>query len=509
MDSSKSPIESLSRLKRVAHERGWFRDWSLVYQGLGPLGAHMFAHFLPIAAVIAEYYGEEVPRHIEEAWKAPVFSYEKFKRVRHGSSGLFVNHFYPDHGDEILEALSKVSGKLCMVPFQPTQPLLDFLFQRAPHIHLFQHNCVIQDYFEDKTMLAYRAGEIGIPMPSQAELMPFAQVSFQPLMEKFPLGFVIQIPHSQQGGGTDFVFSEDDLERVFAEKRVMFGRAFDRTMVKITPYLSGPSLNCTGCIINGSVALSPPDIQIVGDPELVPNPAMYIGSDFSRQGLTSGERQEVLDITLRIGRWLGSHGYRGNFGVDFLTTVDANFNLKNIYVSEINARLVGESQYLADFEAMNDIVPLSFFHLAEYLELDIKPADVEAYNRELPDVKGSAVIIYTDEKGTFQAKGNLKSGVYVLKGDTLERLRDGWTLSDTKTDEEFVLTNGVPWGDLVIGHPRYGDECIPLLYIMTRESIVDEKNWRIISKEWKRRIKIVRDAVKLEACPYRSLRVES
>lgn len=507
--TSKSPIESLSRLKRVAHERGWFKDWSLVYQGLGPLGAHMFAHFLPIAAVVAEYYGEEVPKHVEEAWGTPCFSYEKFKRVRHGTSSLFVNHFYPDHGDEILKALSDRGGKLCMVPFQPNQPLLDFLFRRAPHIQLFQHNCVIQNHFEDKTMLAWKAGEIGIPMPPQAVLMPFGQIAYEPLADKFPAGFVIQIPHSQHGGGTDFVFTMDDLERVFEEKRPMFGKAFERTMVKITPFLSGPSLNCTGCVVNGSVALSPPDIQIVGDPELVPNPAMYIGSDFSRQGLTAAERQEVLDITARIGRWLGANGYRGNFGVDFLTTVDENFKLKEIFVSEVNARMVGESQYMADFEAMHDIVPLTFFHLAEYLELPIEADDIEAYNRELPDVEGSAVIIYTDQKGTHQAKGGLKSGVYTLKGDTLDRVRDGWTLSDTRSDDEFVITNGVPWEDLVIGHPRYGDECIPLLYLMTRKSIVDEKNWRIINKEWKRRIGIVRDAVKLEPCEYRSLRAGS
>jgi hypothetical protein len=504
-----SPIESLTRLKKTAAERGWFKDKSVVYHGLGPLGAHMWSHFLPISCVIAEYYGEEVPRHIEEAWGAPVYSYEKYKHVRHGTSGLFLEHFYADHEKEILSTLAKTPGDLLMIPFAPSQKLLDFLYRKAPRLQLLQNTVVIQNYFEDKTMLAWRAEEIGIPLPPLASLFPFSSLNYAALRDRYPNGFVIQIPHSQHGGGTDFVFSEADLAKVVEEKRAMLGKAFDRTQVKITPFLSGPSLNCTGSVCNGSVALSPPDIQIVGDPNLVPNPAMYIGSDFTRQGLTAGERQEVLSITGRIGKWLGSQGYRGNFGVDFLTTVDANFKLKEIYVSEVNARLVGESQYMADFEAMNDVVPLTFFHLAEYLELDITADQIEAYNRELPDVKGSAIIIYTKDKGTHRATGGLKSGVYRFdENEKPVRLRDGWTLSDTKTDDEWVLTNGVPWGDLVIGHPRYGDECIALFYIMTRESIVDPVNWRLVSERWRKRIEVVRDAAGLVPCEYRSLKVD-
>jgi hypothetical protein len=500
-----NPLASLTTLKKVAADRGWFKNRSVVYQGLGPLGAHMFKHFLPIAAVISEYYGEEVPRHIEEAWGTPVFSYEKYKRVRHGTTSLFADYFYQDHGDEILKALDKVDGELLMIPFAPNPAVLDFLFKRAPRLQFLQNTCVIQNYFEDKTMLAWRAEEIGIPMPPHASLHQFMNLEYAPLADRYPGGFVIQIPHSQHGGGTDFVFNRDDFARVMEEKRTMLGKAFERTQVKITPYLSGPSLNCTGCVVNGGVALSPPDIQIVGDPRLVENPAMYIGSDFSRQGLTAGERQEVFSITERIGQWLGANGYRGNFGVDFLTTVDDKFKLKEIFVSEINARLVGESQYMADFETMKDIVPLSFFHLAEYLELDIRPEEIKEYNQSLPDVEGSAIIIYSDQKGTFRAKGGITSGVYRFEGENLVRLRDGWTLSDTENDDEIVLTNGVPWPGLVIGHPRYGDETIPLLYIMTRKSIVDHDNWRLVGDEWLKKIALVRKAIDLAPCGYRSL----
>jgi len=135
----------------------------------------------------------------------------------------------------------------------------------------------------------------------------------------------------------------------------------------------------------------------------------------------------------------------------------------------------------------------------------VKAEDIDAYNDELPDVEGSAVIIYSKDKGTFRATGGITSGVYRFEGERLIRLRDGWTLSDTQNEDEFVLTNGVPWDDLVIGHPRYGDEGIPLIYIMTRKSIVDPINWRILSGEWLKNVELVRDALKLEPCPYRSL----
>lgn len=496
----KSPISSLGRLREVAANESWFKDIKLVFQGFGPQSALMFEQFAPIAATITNFSGQEVLDVMEKERGIKSFSYEVKRGVRHSNPDPFVNYFYHDYGTEISDYLNSLDGTIVFVPFQTTPALLEFLFENGHRYKLFQNPVIIQNYFDHKPRLTWKAGEIGIPMPPDAATRLFGDISYNEVTDAFRGSFVIQTPLSQAGGGTFFVHSEEDYDRLMADEKQRRGDFFARTQIKITPFLSGPSLNCTGCVCNGEVVLSPPDIQIVGDPGMVSVAGQYIGSDFSLHAFEPNLRTEILEIVRRVGRWLGRHAYRGNFGVDFLTTTDDNGKVDKLYVSEVNARLVGESQYMADFEAMMDIVPLSFFHLAEYLELDIKPKDIQAYNEELPDVEGSALLIYKKEKGVFRSPGRLKCGVYTLKNGSLERVRDGINLSDTKSADEFVITNGVPWEGLVIGDPRHGDGEVFLLYILTRDSIVNPNNWKVVNDKWRGIADIVRDAIGLEPC---------
>jgi hypothetical protein len=499
-------LESLGGLKKTIAARGWFRDVRLAYQGFGPLGAQMFTHFLPVSHVVAEYYGEEVQRYIEGEWGTTVFSAEKESGVRHNESSLFNRYFYPDRGEAIAASLNRRSGRVCFIPFATTTGLEEFLFRHGSRYHLLQNSTIVQNYFDYKARLAWSAKEIGIPIPPDSQVTLFGALDYARLEGEFESGFVIQVPLSQAGGGTHFAISREDFDRIVDENRTALGAMFDKTQVKITPFLSGPSLNCTGCVVNGAVALSQPDIQIVGDPYFVETPGQYIGSDFTLNAFEPEHRKLILDVTARIGSWMGARGYRGNFGVDFLSTVDRDNRVREIFVSEVNARLVGESQYMADWQSMRDSVPLTFFHLAEWMNLDeVSPVEIAAYNASLPPLEGSALLLYTREKGTFRAAGGITSGVYRFDGDRLVRLRDGYLLSQTKAPDEFVITNGIPWDGLVLGHPRYGDYNVFLCYLLTRESIVQPGNWRLVHEKWRTRADLVYKALGLVPCPPRLL----
>lgn len=500
------PLENLTKLKKTIASRGWFRDSRLVYHGLGPVGAHMFFHFMPVSAIVALYYGDEVARYIEEEWGTKVFSFEKMNGVRLCDGADYYSNFLRDYGGEIAAYLGSPGGDVCLAPFAPSDAIHEFLFTRARDWRLLSNPKIVQDHFEYKARLALEAKGLGIPMPPESQVVPFGQLGYGRLSDQYDSGFVIQTPLAAGGCGTEFIFNEADFDRIVDARKRQLGKAFDVMPVKITRFLSGPSPNCTGCVINGAVVVSQPDIQIVGDPYFVKRPGQYIGSDYTVEAFSPDQKALMFDVVKRIGRWMGEQGYRGNFGVDFLSTVDGANRVKDVFVSEVNARLVGESQYLADFQAMADSVPLTFFHLAEWMDIrEITPGEIGEYNDSLPDIRGSALILYTRRRGIFKAAGGVTAGIYRCEDGRLVRVRDGYLLSQTKNDDEFVLSVGVPWEGLVIGHPRYGDCNVSICYILTRESIVDPNNFRVVSAKWRGIADLVYDSFKLTPCEPRPL----
>ena len=461
-----SRLDSFAVLKADPRTARETRGWSVVYEGFGPLAAQMFAPFLPVDVILCAFDGAEVDTHARaprpNGLGAKVFTYERAKGVRHASIGLFDRFFLDDHADAIAAAIAAAPGRKVAIPFASNDAIESFLFRRAPDVFLGQNPAVVRAHFEDKMRLAVHAGEMGVPLPPAARVALAGDLAYAPLAGAYPAGFVMQVAFSQQGAGTEFVFAREDFDRVIESIRAATGETFPRTQIKITPFMNGPSLNCTGVVVRGAVALSPANLQLVGDPRFV-DPVVesgtetwapsgiaflgddlfvavrgqYMGSDFSYP-MEPAVRDEVLAIARRIGEWLGRHGYRGNFGIDLLTRMEGT-RIAEIAVSEINARLVGESQYLADFEAVEGIVPLTWFHLAEFLQWDVTPREVEAYDAALRPVRGAALMVYTREKGIFRAAGGLRPGVYRIpeppvETARLERLRDGWTFSDIRAD---------------------------------------------------------------------------
>jgi len=151
--------------------------------------------------------------------------------------------------------------------------------------------------------------------------------------------FVVQPPVGSSGENTYFVNDEVDFDRV----RDVFG---SDQRVKLSKYLPVPSLN-GHCIVlrtrEGlrSIAVCP-SVQVVGIPGCTSRAETYCGNDFSAAGMVSKSiREEICTIMEKIGLFMGSKGFLGLFGMDFLLHGD------RVLALEINPRFQGSTMLLS------------------------------------------------------------------------------------------------------------------------------------------------------------------
>ena len=137
-------------------------------------------------------------------------------------------------------------------------------------------------------------------------------------------------------------------------------------LMGIAPYLEGAlPLNVGGCVFDAAtVTLHPLSVQLIGVPELTHRPFGYCGNDFAAAATLDAELVDEVDETSRtIGRWMGSMGFRGAFGIDFLV------HEGTLYFAEVNARMQGSTRVAAQLSQQVDRVDLCLDHVAAFLRL--------------------------------------------------------------------------------------------------------------------------------------------
>jgi hypothetical protein len=100
----------------------------------------------------------------------------------------------------------------------------------------------------------------------------------------------------------------------------------------------------------------------------VTRPFGYCGNDF---GMASRLEPEVLDhiekITVTVGEWLRTFGYRGTFGVDFLVRDG------EVLFTEVNPRFQGSTHASCRLAVEEDESCLMLEHVAAHLGLPAPP----------------------------------------------------------------------------------------------------------------------------------------
>jgi hypothetical protein len=172
-------------------------------------------------------------------------------------------------------------------------------------------------------------------------------------------GPVVVRPSRSSGGvGIAVVRTIDDVPALWQDD------AFH--LMGVAPYFEKAlPLNVNACVYDPeTVVIHPVSVQLVGLPGYTTRPFGYCGNDFAAVGHLHRPVLDRIDQdTRRIGRWLGSQGFRGAFGIDYLLDGDT------LYFAEVNPRFQGSSRLAAGLAARTGHVDLFLDHLSAFLGL--------------------------------------------------------------------------------------------------------------------------------------------
>ena len=275
--------------------------------------------------------------------------------------------------------------------------------------------------------------------------------------------FVVQPPVGSSGENTYIINNESDFDEV----KEILGSA---QRVKMSKYMPTPSLN-GHCVVlrtrEGLNAISVcPSVQIVGTRGCTNRAEIYCGNDFSAASkVYKSVIEETCTIMEKIGFFMGSKGFLGIFGMDFL------LNGYEVLALEINPRFQGSTMPLSLLQVDRGEVPLTALHVMQFMGL------IEEFSQEyLVQLKrlyrnpysGAHLIVHNLESKSCRMDHDLKTGIYTLLDGTLKRVRSGATYRDVESSNEWCILGNLPSQATEIC------EDARIAMIQTSESVLDD-----------------------------------
>lgn len=278
----------------------------------------------------------------------------------------------------------KTGNKIAIVPFKPSAKI-DLICKKNNWINISNPSHINRN-LEDKIKFTEFCEKNNIPIIPY-KTVNLSQQSFEEVQKKFGQDLVIQTHFGWAGNSTYFANKWQDIANQLAPN----------TLVKISPFINGYSLLNNCCSTSRGLIQSPPALQYTGLPEFTQNPFTTVGRQWPSLA-TQPIQEKIKNITENFNSAISRLNYKGFFGLDFL--VDKN---NNVYLLECNPRLTASFAFYTSIEINNNIIPLFFFHLLEFLNIsysiDIKKEQQRFYNTNLV---GSEITKKNSDSQTIQ-----------------------------------------------------------------------------------------------------------
>jgi hypothetical protein len=432
-----------------AHEFAWFGQRALDCIGLDK--------FLRFDAIICCDYGLDTEA-ISSETGATLISLEQDTMVRENwTNASLAKLLEGDIVSRVSAALVTREHELDILAYCSTKGIEELARLSGGHVRILAVPTLIKQFFDNKIRFRRMLPSIGIE-PVPGEVKNLEAVEFAETKRQYATPFVVQFPIGAGGFQTYFISSETELE--------LLKKSCTDEEVIVAQYIDGMAPNINAVVLDRDVLLSYPSAQLIGVQECTSLPAGYCGNDFSAASyLPESVMQAMYEQTRKLGGWLRQRGFRGLFGVDFVTDGSA------VYPVEVNPRFQGSTQVLTQCQVMKDEIPLALAHVLQILEqgksIPILSSRLISLYEEPSPLRGGQIILHSKEPTSTVVRGILYPGIYTFESGRPIYHRQGLSLADCRNADEFVLTCAIPRQGTRV-EPR-----APLLKIQTVRQILD------------------------------------
>ncbi|MDD3003173.1 MAG: ATP-grasp domain-containing protein [Candidatus Shapirobacteria bacterium] len=269
--------------------------------------------------------------------------------IKEKNSGKLLSN--PKVIDYILKKSQKTKLIPAIIPFKPSAKV-DFLCQKHNWINISNPG-PINRFLEDKIKFAKLCQKYKLPtIPFSIDT--FSQKNFLKYQKLYSKKLVIQTHFGWAGNSTFSAESWDEIK----------DKVSSDVIVKYSSFIeSSYSLLNNCCLTKFGLIQSPPALQYTGISPYTKNPFTTVGRQWPSFA-PSKIINEVNKITGNFGKILKEIDYKGFFGLDFLI-------YKNkVFLLECNPRLTASFGFYTTIEQKQNINPLFYFHIAEFLKID-------------------------------------------------------------------------------------------------------------------------------------------
>jgi biotin carboxylase len=274
------------------------------------------------------------------------------------------------------------------------------------------------------TRIGNEAGVASVPnvlgtAASYAELVTLAQSA--------GLGedLVVQTPYGDSGRTTFFIKNEQDWDK-YQEQIV-------GEQLKVMKRIDNLSGTVEGVATRHGTLVGPVMMEVVGHSELTPYKGGWSGNEAAPQLIDEAQRDKVIAMVQALGDRLYEEGYRGTFCMDFLLDIDSD----EVYLGELNPRISGASPLTNLITQKYSGVPLLFFHLLEFLEVDWEIDLQRVQERWLDYDSWSTLVLKNTEDKVEIVTSAPASGIWrVGQEEQIDFLRRSWDWSNAAAEND-------------------------------------------------------------------------